>query len=85
MEMQVARRVSRDALRNLEAHRVRINRLNVYPVPDGDTGTNMAGTVRAIVDALEASQATGHEVKVKSRPYTDPAYWAAWVLWGLPS
>src|SRR3954468_16065316 len=42
----------RDAL---QAHRERINRLNVYPVPDGDTGTNMALTldsVSADVDAL---------------------------------
>ena len=29
----------RDALR---AHQEVVNRLNVYPVPDGDTGTNMA-------------------------------------------
>jgi hypothetical protein len=29
----------RDALRQ---HQGDINRLNVYPVPDGDTGTNMA-------------------------------------------
>ena len=65
MEMEVARRVTRDALRNLEAHRARINRLNVYPVPDGDTGTNMTLTVRAIVDALEASHATGHEAVAK--------------------
>jgi len=65
MEMEVARTVVRDALRNLEAHRARINRLNVYPVPDGDTGTNMTLTVRAIVDALEASHATGHEAVAK--------------------
>jgi uncharacterized protein len=31
------------------AHAVRINRLNVYPVPDGDTGTNMARTLDAVV------------------------------------
>jgi uncharacterized protein len=36
----------RDALR---AHREAINRLNVYPVPDGDTGTNMALTVASVV------------------------------------
>jgi DAK2 domain fusion protein YloV len=36
----------RDALR---AHQERINRLNVYPVPDGDTGTNMALTLEAVV------------------------------------
>ncbi|MGZ7023861.1 MAG: hypothetical protein ACXVJ3_21705 [Ilumatobacteraceae bacterium] len=32
----------RDALR---AHQEELNRLNVYPVPDGDTGTNMALTL----------------------------------------
>ena len=42
----------RDALR---AHQDRINRLNVYPVPDGDTGTNMALTLESVVSALEDS------------------------------
>ena len=37
----------------LEASRARIDDLNVFPVPDGDTGTNMTLTVRAVVDALE--------------------------------
>ena len=32
----------------------RIDDLNVYPVPDGDTGTNLTLTVRAVVEALEA-------------------------------
>jgi fatty acid kinase len=41
------------ALAALEASRQRIDDLNVYPVPDGDTGTNMILTVRAAVDALE--------------------------------
>jgi hypothetical protein len=45
--------VSRAALAALEASRTRIDDLNVYPVPDGDTGTNMTMTVRAVVDALE--------------------------------
>jgi DAK2 domain fusion protein YloV len=35
----------RDALR---AHQEELNRLNVYPVPDGDTGTNMALTVESV-------------------------------------
>ena len=30
-----------------------INRLNVYPVPDGDTGTNMARTLDAVVAEME--------------------------------
>ena len=40
----------------LEASRARIDDLNVYPVPDGDTGTNMTETVRAVVTALERDQ-----------------------------
>jgi hypothetical protein len=45
------------ALVAIEAARARIDDLNVYPVPDGDTGTNLALTVRAVVEALEASGA----------------------------
>jgi DAK2 domain fusion protein YloV len=56
-----AREIARAALRNLEANRQRIDDLNVYPVPDGDTGTNLTLTVRAIVEALETSTAEGHE------------------------
>ncbi|HUP68263.1 MAG TPA: DAK2 domain-containing protein [Acidimicrobiales bacterium] len=40
----------RDALR---AHQDRVNRLNVFPVPDGDTGTNMALTLESVVAALD--------------------------------
>jgi len=45
--------VARAALAALEASRARIDDLNVYPVPDGDTGTNMTETMRAVVSALE--------------------------------
>jgi len=44
----------RDALR---LHQTDINRLNVYPVPDGDTGTNMALTLEAVVSELEGVEA----------------------------
>jgi len=43
------------ALVELEAERSVINDLNVYPVPDGDTGTNLLLTVRAIREELERS------------------------------
>ncbi|MDZ4675449.1 MAG: DegV family protein [Gemmatimonadota bacterium] len=36
------------------AGREEINRLNVFPVPDGDTGTNFSLTLRAVADALQA-------------------------------
>src|SRR5215469_16797331 len=45
----------------LEQHREAINALNVFPVPDGDTGTNMSLTMRAatkdIADSAETSAA----------------------------
>jgi DAK2 domain fusion protein YloV len=41
----------RDALR---AHQARINSLNVFPVPDGDTGTNMALTLESVVLEIAA-------------------------------
>ena len=40
-------------LEALKAHSTRINNLNVYPVPDGDTGTNMTLTVQSVTDELE--------------------------------
>jgi DegV family protein with EDD domain len=36
------------------AGREEINRINVFPVPDGDTGTNFTLTLRAVADALKA-------------------------------
>ena len=53
-----ARELVGAALAALEASRARIDDLNVYPVPDGDTGTNMTFTVRAVRDALASSHAS---------------------------
>ena len=39
----------------LRSHQDPINRLNVYPVPDGDTGTNMALTVESVVTELDGT------------------------------
>ena len=55
------------ALTSLERNRQRIDDLNVYPVPDGDTGTNLTLTGRALVEALDGSSTTeraamAHEV-----------------------
>ena len=53
--------LSADALRStvvafrdaVQVHRSSINVLNVYPVPDGDTGTNMGRTLDAVVAELD--------------------------------
>jgi hypothetical protein len=39
----------------MKLHASGINRLNVYPVPDGDTGTNMSRTLDAVVTELESA------------------------------
>ncbi len=40
--------------KNLEAHKDHINELNVFPVPDGDTGTNMTMTIQSAANAVTA-------------------------------
>lgn len=42
----------------LEEHREQINALNVFPVPDGDTGSNMSKTMQAAVKGIENSDDT---------------------------
>jgi dihydroxyacetone kinase-like predicted kinase len=44
------------ALAQLEARREEVNDLNVFPVADGDTGDNMALTLRAVLDELDRLQ-----------------------------
>jgi DAK2 domain fusion protein YloV len=58
----------------LHAHRQVINRLNVFPVPDGDTGTNLSLTVDAVVAELESdagmeatARAIGHGAVMGAR------------------
>ena len=63
--MPVLEQFGADALREtvitfrdtMRAHQEGINRLNVYPVPDGDTGTNMTRTLDAVVAELEGADA----------------------------
>jgi fatty acid kinase len=50
------------ALASLEASRSRIDDLNVYPVPDGDTGTNLTLTVRAVAEALATAEAADRPI-----------------------
>ena len=40
----------------LAHHREALNRLNVYPVPDGDTGTNMSLTIQSVVDEVRGAE-----------------------------
>ncbi|NLE69615.1 MAG: DAK2 domain-containing protein, partial [Clostridiales bacterium] len=42
----------------LEKNREAINALNVFPVPDGDTGTNMSMTMISAVKEINSKEAT---------------------------
>ena len=50
------RRAVAAACAELEARREEVNDLNVFPVADGDTGDNMAMTLRAVLDELDAME-----------------------------
>jgi DAK2 domain fusion protein YloV len=54
----------RDALR---AHQEELNRLNVYPVPDGDTGTNMALTLESVAAELNTADSMAEVCQAVSR------------------
>ncbi|HYZ78751.1 MAG TPA: DAK2 domain-containing protein [Gaiellaceae bacterium] len=64
-DLEQVRDLARVALTSLERSRKRIDDLNVYPVPDGDTGTNLVLTVRAIVEALDGSRAEDRAALVR--------------------
>ena len=70
-----ARRLDASALRDwahtavgdLIAHTDEINRLNVFPVADADTGTNMLFTMRSAWAQADRSARTGDVVKSPRR------------------
>lgn len=53
---QLLRDLVRASLGIVEANRNQLNALNVFPVPDGDTGTNMLLTLRHIDEQLSAKR-----------------------------
>jgi len=53
------RKVVAGALVHLESRRQEINDLNVFPVADGDTGDNMALTLRAVLEEIDVLLSSG--------------------------
>ena len=45
-----------NGIKYLDAHRLMLNDLNVFPVPDGDTGTNMVMTLRCGYDNISKKE-----------------------------
>jgi len=61
------RTVVEGALGALEARRQEVNDLNVFPVADGDTGDNMALTLRAVLDELDRLAEQGRPIDAIGR------------------
>lgn len=57
LDAAAVRRWSRACVDLLAVHRAEIDALNVYPVPDSDTGSNLLTTIRAADAALAAAEA----------------------------
>ena len=64
-DLETVRALARGGLSALERSRRRIDDLNVYPVPDGDTGTNLTLTGRAVIEALDAAAAADRATLAK--------------------
>jgi hypothetical protein len=55
-------RAVRAATRNLERHVEEVDSLNVFPVPDGDTGSNMLATMKAALAEAESLPEEGRDL-----------------------
>ncbi|MEU4676014.1 DAK2 domain-containing protein [Micromonospora sp. NPDC023737] len=76
LDAAAVRRWCADGLAALKRHQTEIDQLNVYPVPDGDTGTNMVLTLTSAqqalamdLDTLPDGEATphGHALRLMAR------------------
>lgn len=56
-------RVIEASVELLERFKSSINRLNVYPVPDGDTGSNLALTFKSVIDEVRATKSDSQDIE----------------------
>ena len=69
------RRAFVEATRCLERYRDAINALNVFPVPDGDTGTNMLLTMRSALE--KCPESPGLSATEAASGLAEGAFWGA--------
>lgn len=66
MDGRVLTSWARTAVAGLEARCEEINSLNVFPIPDADTGTNLLFTMRAALEAIDKYAGNdGHQTDVR--------------------
>lgn len=59
LDASAVRRWCSAAAESMAAHRSEIDDLNVYPIPDGDTGTNLETTLRSAAEAVSGDRSAG--------------------------
>ena len=69
IDVALFRRMVINGAINLKNHQAEVDTLNVFPVPDGDTGTNMSMTVTSGIRELESCESSSiiENAKVLSR------------------
>ncbi len=60
--------------KNVIVNEQNLNRINVFPVPDGDTGTNLALTMNSILQGAEKNEAANQMMDEIARLSIDNAY-----------
>ena len=53
---------------NISKYKKQINELNIFPVPDGDTGTNMSMTIGAAAEEMRKLEDSATAAQVAKRP-----------------
>jgi len=48
--------------RKILEHQQELNQMNVFPVPDADTGTNLASTIRSVIERIKPNESYGNAV-----------------------
>ena len=72
IDAKVLSRMFLAGAKNLEAKKEWINELNVFPVPDGDTGTNMTMTIMSA--AAEVSALTDPDMETLAKAISSGSY-----------
>ena len=80
IDAKVLSRMFLAGAKNLEAKKEWINELNVFPVPDGDTGTNMTMTIMSAAAEVSALTEPDMETSGKSHFFRFSS-WCPWKLW----
>ena len=73
IDVQLLKKMVMNGAINLKNHRQEVDELNVFPVPDGDTGTNMQMTVMSGVREMNNCQSTSI-VEVAKKVKLDTIY-----------